>query len=55
MQRSAALDINEHVSIGGGFSGSPTGGRIFVRLVPKAERELSQDEIKRYSRPLIMP
>ena len=35
-----------YMSIGGGFGGSPTGGRIFVRLLPKAERERSQAEIQ---------
>jgi HAE1 family hydrophobic/amphiphilic exporter-1 len=35
-----------YMSIGGGFGGSPTGGRIFVKLTPKASRELSQAEIQ---------
>ncbi|HEX6631093.1 MAG TPA: efflux RND transporter permease subunit [Gemmatimonadaceae bacterium] len=35
-----------YMSIGGGFSGTPTNGRIFVKLKPKAERARTQEEIQ---------
>jgi HAE1 family hydrophobic/amphiphilic exporter-1 len=35
-----------YMSVGGGFRGSPTNGRIFVRLKDKSEREKSQEQIQ---------
>ncbi len=35
-----------YMSIGGGFGGSPTGGRVFVKLVPKADRARTQAEVQ---------
>ena len=35
-----------YTSIGGGFSGTPTNGRIFVKLKPKAVRARSQAEVQ---------
>jgi HAE1 family hydrophobic/amphiphilic exporter-1 len=35
-----------YMSIGGGFGGSPTGGRLFVKLHPKAQRAQTQAEIQ---------
>ncbi len=35
-----------YTSIGGGFSGSPTNGRVFVKLTPKADRKRTQEAIQ---------
>lgn len=35
-----------YMSIGGGFSGTPTNGRVFVKLVPKSERSRSQEQVQ---------
>lgn len=35
-----------YTSIGGGFNGTPTNGRVFVKLVPKANRTRSQEQIQ---------
>jgi HAE1 family hydrophobic/amphiphilic exporter-1 len=35
-----------YLSVGGGFRGTPSNGRIFVKLKPKSERKKSQDEIQ---------
>jgi len=35
-----------YTSIGGGASGTPTRGRVFVKLLPKSERERSQEEVQ---------
>jgi HAE1 family hydrophobic/amphiphilic exporter-1 len=35
-----------YMSIGGGFRGSPNNGNIYVKLVPRGERRLSQPEIQ---------
>ncbi|HEX5581147.1 MAG TPA: efflux RND transporter permease subunit, partial [Gemmatimonadaceae bacterium] len=35
-----------YMSIGGGFGGSPTSGRVFVKLIPRDRRARSQAEIQ---------
>ncbi|HWJ22068.1 MAG TPA: efflux RND transporter permease subunit [Gemmatimonadaceae bacterium] len=35
-----------YLSVGGGFRGTPNNGSIYVKLVPKAKRKLSQQEIQ---------
>jgi HAE1 family hydrophobic/amphiphilic exporter-1 len=35
-----------YMSIGGGFRGSPTNGRVFVKLKEKGERDKSQEQIQ---------
>jgi HAE1 family hydrophobic/amphiphilic exporter-1 len=35
-----------YMSVGGGFRGTPTGGRLYVRLLPKHERTRSQEQIQ---------
>src|SRR5688572_23228071 len=35
-----------YTTVGGGFRGSTNNGRVYVRLVPKSERDRSQEEIQ---------
>ena len=35
-----------YTTVGGGFRGSPNNGRVYVRLVPKSQRDRSQEEIQ---------
>lgn len=35
-----------YTTVGGGFRGSPNNGRVYVRLVPRSQRERSQEEMQ---------
>jgi HAE1 family hydrophobic/amphiphilic exporter-1 len=42
-----------HLTVGGGFRGTPTNGRIYVRLKEKHERKRSQQEVQNAVRPML--
>ena len=46
--------VSTYLNIGGGFRGSPSGGSVAVKLVPKDQRTLSQAELQTVLRPMLM-
>ncbi|HEY8483934.1 MAG TPA: efflux RND transporter permease subunit [Longimicrobiales bacterium] len=42
-----------HITVGGGFRGTPTNGRIYVKLKEKHERKRSQEEVQNAVRPML--
>ncbi|MBC7563801.1 MAG: efflux RND transporter permease subunit [Gemmatimonadaceae bacterium] len=46
--------VSTYLNIGGGFRGSPSGGSVAVKLVPKDQRTLSQAEVQTVLRPMLM-
>jgi HAE1 family hydrophobic/amphiphilic exporter-1 len=46
--------VSTYLNIGGGFRGSPSGGSVAVKLVPKDQRKLSQADLQNALRPVLM-